>query len=310
MLRTSFNWLSWAFLLFVVAGCANENLNNEPLLEQLQGRWVTCLGGSPTMAEEVVFQDNRWTSYWNEYADSNCVTLVSPQQSAQGTIRIGDAVITTSGITARKLDITDDIDTYYSIYFIDQNRMYLGDTQTGDGTSDANRPTEIDFTFYYEKRAGLNNNVGDGSTSPTPGDSSSGGIDAQPPTTEPPSFDLTTLEGTWMLCDGTGLGAEITFSNGSYSVYSTAYQEPDCLTRTSSSLSGEGTYIIGNSITTTSGLVATELDGVNELGENFYDLVYIDQGLLYFGDYATADGSIPENRPTDIDLTVSLVKIS
>ena len=310
MLRSHLNWVVWVFLFFIVAGCANENSVNDPLLEQLQGRWVTCIGGNPATAEEVVIQDNRWTSYWNEYADSNCVTLVSVQQAAQGTIRVGDEITTSTGITARKLDIIDDIDTYYSIYFIDQNQMYLGDTRTGDGTSDANRPTEIDFTFFYVKRAGLNSNVGDGSASPTPGDSGSGGGDASPPTTEPAPIDLTTLEGTWMYCDGAGVGTEITFGSGGYTIYSTAYQDPDCLIKTGSELWGEGTYIIGNSITTLGGLIATEFDGVNELGESFYDLVYIAQGQLYFGDYATADGTTPENRPTDIDLTLSLTKIS
>ena len=322
MRRTSFNWLLFLLVVLIVAGCGSDSgSNNNPALQELQGRWTECVSGGPTFGEELVFRGDNWTSYIVDYADSNCVTPTNINQVAQGTISLGDTVTTSSGVTARKIDINQSDVTFFNIYYIDQNQLYLGDRQTGDRSSDASRPTEIDFSNYFEKRTELDDSAYDGSSSPVPIESSTGSSDApasgngssngdvNAPSTPSP-IDLTILEGTWRLCDGAGSGVEIEFIGGSYSIYFTAYNELDCGTMISFQLAEQGFYTVGNSFSTSSQLVVDEIDFINEAGGTNYDLYHIDQGQLYFGDSATGDATSPEARPTDIDLTASLTKVN
>ena len=307
-------------IVFGVVGCGSDSGSNiDPLLAEFQGQWGVCFSGTSTYSEEIVFRGDEWASYFVDYADSDCVTPTNISQTGQGTIDLGDKVTTSSGVIARKIDIVRETDaTYFNIYYINQNQMYLGDSQTGDTTSDENRPTEINFDFSYEKRAEVNIDVGQGSFDPIPGDSSTASSDTLAPVNggssgdvnaPPMPIDLTTLEGAWKLCDGTGSGVEIEFSSGSYFVYSTTYDGVNCGTVVDVQLAEQGLYVIGNSITTSSQLVVNEIDITNDLGGTQYDLYYIDQGQLYFGDSTTGAGTSPETRPTDLNFTVSFIKV-
>jgi len=316
MFRVSFNRLLILFVAFIVAGCGNNNESSlSPELHQIQGRWVNCMGKTSL---EIVFRRNNWITYFNNFADSNCITPTNIEQTGSGTFSIGDTVVTESGVTARELDVTNASGgNFYDIFYINQNMLYLGDDRTGDTTSAETRPTDIDFNFSLEKRPDLDYNTGGGSANPLPVDSGTGSSDT-PPTggggsgsdvSPQKPIDLTNLEGAWSLCDGAGFAVEFEFNVVNYAIYYVAYAESNCLNRVDAQMVDQGNYIIGGSIATASGVTVDQIDRISLSAAPHYDLYYIDQGQLYFGDYTTGDGTTAETRPTEIDLSQPFVKI-
>ncbi|HHJ15269.1 MAG TPA: hypothetical protein ENJ80_01075 [Gammaproteobacteria bacterium] len=97
-------------------------------------------------------------------------------------------------------------------------------------------------------------------------------------------------------------------NDGSHTSIVTYYNGPNC-TGDALPVTNEGTYVLGNEITTTSGITATELDieivplaggGTNTA----YDIVYIDDtSTLYMADYPAFAADF---RPTTLDFTKPL----
>ena len=69
-----------------------------------------------------------------------------------------------------------------------------------------------------------------------------------------------------------------------------------------------GTFIIGNEITTTSGVSANEIEATTlkdesvDVNDMLYDIFKIDNGKLFFGiKDEINDGNSPSKRPLDLD---------
>ena len=132
----------------------NPNPNPTPItLADLQGLWLICANSiAPTPGIELVFENNTWVTYNMEFEDSNCLTSLSSQLAGQGAFSLGSSIITNSGVTATELNIVHGDGTeWFDLIYIDQNQLYLGDYNTGDGTSPDTRPTDIDFTIALTK---------------------------------------------------------------------------------------------------------------------------------------------------------------
>lgn len=147
--------------------------------------------------------------------------------------------------------------------------------------------------------------------------------------------NISMLEGAWArecydFVEGTFTGSAdwIEFYDGSnYRALFSIYNSIDCSGTYSVQKEMLGTFSVGSSLMTNSGVTAYETDlvinqvavdgqiaGVNlslysfDTGQSWYDIFYIDGDALYYGDFDTGDFSSAENRPTDIDFTVIYVK--
>ncbi len=126
---------------------------------------------------------------------------------------------------------------------------------------------------------------------------------------------VTELEGTWSttcLYDdywGTYDTGSITFSGNTFSSFGVEYSDSAC-TVVDESYSSSGTFAIGNSMITSSGVSANEVDVTlltmdgNNFTYTYYDIFRIDSDRLYFGDTdGEYDGNSVAKRPIDLDFS-------
>ncbi|MFT2110104.1 hypothetical protein [Marinomonas sp. 2405UD68-3] len=128
------------------------------------------------------------------------------------------------------------------------------------------------------------------------------------------SGNASALIGSWVTpcndsSDGTSSKSEITYSSSEIQALHFDYSDLSCVTK-SSTETVIGKYVVGNDVTTSSGVIATEIDFFAESinGESIsedigYTIFYIDSGKLYLGDHANdaVDGTSPSKRPIDVD---------
>lgn len=126
------------------------------------------------------------------------------------------------------------------------------------------------------------------------------------------SDDSTTeLEGSWIepceiITNNTSWNTVLTFSGNTFVRIGTDFSDTTCSIPIpdSSRVTYSGTFVVGNSLTTSSGLPAREIDSFSPNEDPEYDIYHISSGKLYFGDYtAVKDGSSPANRPVDLDFS-------
>ena len=90
-----------------------------------------------------------------------------------------------------------------------------------------------------------------------------------------------------------------TFNIGSLSILATIYSDPDCVNETGETSTLVGSYSIGESIISSSGLDVYEINlttTIQNVESTRLDIVRRDDNKLYFG------ASMPENsRPIDLD---------
>lgn len=123
----------------------------------------------------------------------------------------------------------------------------------------------------------------------------------------------TTLQGSWTVPCDDGYQWTMEFSGSNIYFSPTFYEDSSC--------SGTGdfyhaditaTYVIGDTVTTESGLTAHQIDITytevkypedyeEQEGETHYDLIYVDGDILYTGDISTGSGTSPSTRPTALD---------
>lgn len=127
---------------------------------ELEGTWVTtCLmESSGSFEDTITFSGNTFSTSGKEYADTAC-SVFDTNYSASGTFVIGNAMTTSSGLSAKEIDVTLlKIDgagvsiNVYDIYRIDGEKLYFGDDSLLDATSVANRPIDLDFNEDYIKQ--------------------------------------------------------------------------------------------------------------------------------------------------------------
>lgn len=133
------------------------------------------------------------------------------------------------------------------------------------------------------------------------------------------SGDTTELEGRWndIACyywKGDFSKGSVTFSGSTYSSSGTNYSDSEC-TVSIGAYTASGTFVIGNTMITSSGLDAKEYNATllksNGISFNvqLFDIFKIEGGKLYFGDDSgQQDTSTKEKRPTDLDFINYLVK--
>ncbi len=122
------------------------------------------------------------------------------------------------------------------------------------------------------------------------------------------------LKGSWTgICEvneeGGHSNSTVTFSGNTFNTVKNKYSDSVCSVIVETSFSLSGTFIIGNEITTTSGVSANEIeitilkDKSVDVNDMFYDIFKIDNGKLFFGiSDEINDGNSPSKRPLDLDL--------
>lgn len=155
------------FLLFILAGCFHdeskdiENTKSSKLniTEHIVGIWKTACFSLETSkyVKLVVKFDNKYFRYLEYYDDSNCSGIGSPDSPIVSNYKIGNYVLTESGLNAYELDSnildvsnldTDkySTDTLFDILFIDGSKLYLGDS-----ASYITRPMSLNIEEIYYK---------------------------------------------------------------------------------------------------------------------------------------------------------------
>lgn len=131
----------------------------------LQGTWRICyFDGTNDWSDVYAYGASSFSYAGSDHTTTNgtCGGTATPYYTVSGTYTIGAAVTTTLGsggasVTAYKVNYV--LAGSYSIYdlvYIDTaaspDRLYEGDSSTGDAETDATRPTLIDSSYYFTKQ--------------------------------------------------------------------------------------------------------------------------------------------------------------
>lgn len=133
----------------------------------------------------------------------------------------------------------------------------------------------------------------------------------------------TTLEGEWIRSciqiDPTDIEQgyriwSLTFAGNRFSSHIRNFTNPGCISASAiySQAIFQGHFEFGNTITSSEGLAAIQIDVHTQTPVNNieYDIFYMTGNELYFGDTGTVqDGTSPENRPNSLDFYWSLNKV-
>ena len=308
----------------VVGGVSNdgvEELGSAGVTTELEGTWVSecspledeSAGGYEL--ETTTFNKNRFEILNEFFDDRNCSapSTTLQDQKFNGTFAIGSSIATSSGHEAKTIDIKVESNqespppgTYYSIFYIDQSGLYLGEELV---ETSATRPRTLDLTNVMTKQGdntlpGTGGQPESGTDIPGNPDDSDTGNPSVPGNGDGSDDEengefAQTLIGEWK----GGCTANTTPGGASYSIgqfsftasgvqYKTEdFEDPDCTVQLSAGagLTLRGDYTLGNPITSTDGLQATEIDFVfSELngevhGLEVQDLIVIQGDTLYLG---------------------------
>lgn len=126
---------------------------------------------------------------------------------------------------------------------------------------------------------------------------------------------LDVLTGKWASCtfDGESGGSDVyEFDNGAWTYSSSIYEDQSCeIIKEGTTFTRTGTYTIGDEVTTSAGVKATELKMSQANGDVCYTIFEVTQDTLHFGliiDFET-ECDTPENRPVDLDYEFSYHKV-
>ncbi len=113
------------------------------------------------------------------------------------------------------------------------------------------------------------------------------------------AFDL---QGEWETDCVNSSVSEFVFSGNMYSYSLLDYTYSSCTSReVAVGYSKKGTYSVGRSLTTSSGLAATEINLITSGGEIEYQIYSFSNGKLFFGDInGEYDGITAAKRPIDL----------
>lgn len=287
--------------LMFLSGCGGGGGNNDVgsvssnTITELEGSWkmnlcVTDLNGNYTTAAFTFSEDNLNIEK-KFYNDAACTVINQNKPSEKqvsGTFIVGKSIKTSSGEDAKEIDIIDAIsgETLFQIYSILNGKLYFGDINSNvnnDGSAADKRPSDLEPSLFYTK------------------------IAANAPVAE--------LEGTWVsVCTYVDDGDYIVTRsiNGNIATSTFAlYSDSTCNTLVASKQI-QHKLVIGNSITTTSGLSATELDTFTLTDvPDAYDIYSIIDGKLYFGDSTDVnhDMTTVDKRPIELDFVRFFTKI-
>jgi len=157
-------------LTFMLLACGGGNNNNNinETKTVLEGTWVApCKALNETDPNTLydkhtnIFSKNRFKAIYTIFTDSGC-TIISKSNPTiiSGTFSIGKEVITTGGLKANEIDSHSELindkpnDNYnYTIFNINQNRLYLGKTiNEKDASTSTLRHDTLDLTNFHEQQ--------------------------------------------------------------------------------------------------------------------------------------------------------------
>ena len=180
MVRSKAAYLFVVFMLVTMSGCgssSDDSINNTNITA-LEGSWMgECTDfvdvnftGSSVWSEN--YDGQNYQAFMAIYDTTDCSGMYVAQKEMLGVFTVGNSLMTNSGVTAYQVDlainqtsldgqIADvDLSRYgfesglllYDIFYIDGSNLYYGNLDTGDSSSAANRPTDINFTIVYTKQ--------------------------------------------------------------------------------------------------------------------------------------------------------------
>jgi hypothetical protein len=121
----------------------------------LSGTYVKCIPLNTTSSQQAtyVFPDSSNFSYQLlVFPNLGCAGTASPQPMATGTyVEASSSVSNAQDITYSFASGNQNGTTLYQIFNLDGHNLFLGDTTTGNGSSDALRPTALETTPYVKQ---------------------------------------------------------------------------------------------------------------------------------------------------------------
>ena len=129
---------------------------------ELEGDWVQdCVVGSYPYSTIIKFRGNTYTLTGMYHNPETCAVIADSTYTESGKIAVGAMYTTDSGVSAKKIDIFTLIvngdpmnHTVYDLFHIsaEDGHLYFGNlSETRDGSSEANRPTELDTSIGLRK---------------------------------------------------------------------------------------------------------------------------------------------------------------
>jgi hypothetical protein len=171
-----FKFLLGVILCFSIISCGSDggssddignvnvgSVNNSATV--LEGRWLKSCSPVDDSHYDIVsitVSSNQFMSDIENYEDAVCTVPLSfsPNPTSDGTLTIGDALLTTGGLDATEVvtNITHFngapfILNAYDIFYIDGDNLYFGDVNgDGDTSTPDLRPSTLDFTAVFVRQ--------------------------------------------------------------------------------------------------------------------------------------------------------------
>lgn len=151
-------------ITFVAACTSDDSSSSDKLPAELKGTWVIACtedsGQSATVEltiTEAGFESS--AKFWN---NPNCAGSRNNEIIEVGELVVGAAFLADSGVTVHELDITgtqtdvsdgnmENIDGFDLYYIANGNQLYFGDSETGNGNTPEDRPTDVDYSEFFTK---------------------------------------------------------------------------------------------------------------------------------------------------------------
>ena len=154
-------------LLFLLS-CGSSSENTDEL--DISGRWIECREITPLdIAFTEVIYSNASSTFENTVfgsTDNQCINILpNPVFRTNATVILENPRIAGSGLTVYNYTLvnvtrwdnlsntTTPRPNFYSILYLNGNKLYFGKlTIALDGTSEAKRPDEIDFSIFLTRQ--------------------------------------------------------------------------------------------------------------------------------------------------------------
>lgn len=150
-----------------LSGCNDGSTDKAPSnLTELEGKWISVcdnsLGNGASFQASMDVSGNEMILSARVYDDADCIvesTSIGPFEIGVATFTVGSSLITSSGLSAQKIDIlAQELNgetgpfTEYDIFRISEGKLYVGDTSGAyDGNSDDTRPIDLDLDALVTK---------------------------------------------------------------------------------------------------------------------------------------------------------------
>ncbi|MDX1692724.1 MAG: hypothetical protein R3208_03095 [Ketobacteraceae bacterium] len=157
--------LSAIFLVSALTACgggggssdgspAGKDRNASGLEAEVEGTWAACYYLNEAMTETELWattmEDGVFVDEFYAFRSNDCSGDPFRIESYSGEYEVIGETTTGSGMTAIEVDWIDPTDgeRCYSLVAVDDDRLYFADMETGNCSSENDRPTDVDFDFH------------------------------------------------------------------------------------------------------------------------------------------------------------------